>query len=203
VCARHVGPGARHVGPQATLCISTYTDSTQACTQLTTRPPLTRTPSPAPPPPTHTHPQGGKTLREILAASGAATLDIAEGGGVGSLTITGPSTAAVEAAASMVRIITGEAPPGTIVRGARVERVSPFGAFVEVAPNKSGLVHLSEVDVAPVRVIEDVMKVGEGGEGRGKGGAGGQQGGMGGVCCTRPAVPGGVTPHHHASQPPC
>jgi polyribonucleotide nucleotidyltransferase len=101
--------------------------------------------------------QGGKTIRDICTASGATTIDLSRSDGT--VRISGPTQESITKAQSLVLLLAGETAPGTIIRQARVERVSPFGAFVEVAPSRVGLVHVSEVDVTPVRNVEEVLKV--------------------------------------------
>ena len=101
--------------------------------------------------------QGGKTIRDLCSVSGATTIDLSRDDSM--VRISGPTEESITKAQSLVLLLAGETAPGTIIRQARVERVSAFGAFVEVAPSKAGLVHVSEVAVDPVRNVEDVLKV--------------------------------------------
>jgi polyribonucleotide nucleotidyltransferase len=53
-----------------------------------------------------------------------------------------------------------EAQPGQVFMG-KVTRLMTFGAFVEFAPGKEGLVHISKLDNKRVAKVEDVVKVGD------------------------------------------
>lgn len=87
--------------------------------------------------------QGGKTIRGIVAASGAS--DIVTLSNNGSVQIIASTEAAIKAAKELIELQLDELPVGTILRQRRVESVTLFGVFVELAPGKSGLVHLSEL----------------------------------------------------------
>ncbi len=99
---------------------------------------------------------GGKTIKAIIAATGAS-IDIKDDGTVlvGSL-----DAAKSDAAIKMIKAITDEVEVGRIYIG-KVKRIMQFGAFVELAPRKEGLVHVSELSSTFVKKIEDVVKVGD------------------------------------------
>lgn len=61
------------------------------------------------------------------------------------LQVVSNNEAALEAARELILLQLDALPPGTVLRGRRVESVTLFGLFVELAPGKSGLVHLSEL----------------------------------------------------------
>ncbi len=99
---------------------------------------------------------GGKTIKAIIAATGAS-IDIKDDG-----TVLVGSVDAVksEAAIKMIRAITEEVEVGRIYFG-KVKRIMQFGVFVEIAPRKEGLVHVSELSSTFVKKVEDVVKVGD------------------------------------------
>ncbi|HNW39549.1 MAG TPA: polyribonucleotide nucleotidyltransferase [Candidatus Omnitrophota bacterium] len=99
---------------------------------------------------------GGKTIKAIIAATGAS-IDIKDDGTVlvGSI-----DAAKSDAAIKMIKAITDEVEVGRIYIG-KVKRIMQFGAFVELAPRKEGLVHVSELSNTFVKKIDDVVKVGD------------------------------------------
>jgi polyribonucleotide nucleotidyltransferase len=99
---------------------------------------------------------GGKTIKKIIAATGAS-IDIQDDGSV----IVGATDAAKsKEAIEMIKAITDEVEIGRIYIG-KVKRIMPFGAFCEIAPTKEGLVHISELDDHFVKDIDSVVKVGD------------------------------------------
>lgn len=99
---------------------------------------------------------GGKTIRSITEATGAQ-IDIEEDGRV---YISTADAAAAQQAVAMVEALTREIKVGDIFLG-KVVRIMPFGAFVNLAPGKDGMVHVSELDVQRVENVEDVIKMGD------------------------------------------
>ncbi|MGB9754565.1 MAG: polyribonucleotide nucleotidyltransferase [Roseiflexus castenholzii] len=99
---------------------------------------------------------GGKTIRSITEATGAQ-IDIEEDGRV---YISTADAAAAQQAVAMVEALTREIKVGDIFLG-KVVRIMPFGAFVNLAPGKDGMVHVSELDVGRVENVEDVIKMGD------------------------------------------
>ena len=99
---------------------------------------------------------GGKTIKAIIAATGAS-IDIKDDGTVlvGSIDA-GKSDAAIK----MIKAITDDVEVGRIYLG-KVKRIMQFGVFVELAPRKEGLVHVSELSSTFVKKVEDVVKVGD------------------------------------------
>jgi polyribonucleotide nucleotidyltransferase len=99
---------------------------------------------------------GGKTIKKIIAQTGA-TIDIQEDGSV----LVGSTEASKsKEAINMIRAITDEVEVGRIYTG-KVKRIMPFGVFCEIAPNKEGLVHISELADHFVKSADDVVKMGE------------------------------------------
>ncbi|MCX5707054.1 MAG: polyribonucleotide nucleotidyltransferase [Candidatus Omnitrophica bacterium] len=99
---------------------------------------------------------GGKTIKAIIAATGAS-VDIKDDGTVlvGSI-----DAAKSEEAIKMIKAITEDVEVGRIYIG-KVKRIMPFGAFCEIAPRKEGLVHVSELADKFVKNVEEVVKIGD------------------------------------------
>jgi polyribonucleotide nucleotidyltransferase len=99
---------------------------------------------------------GGKTIRSIQEETGAS-IDIEDDGTVFIASADGPSA---QKAQEMVEALVEDAQVGKIYRG-RVVRTTDYGAFVEILPNKDGMVHISQLDSMHVRRVEDVVHVGD------------------------------------------
>ncbi len=99
---------------------------------------------------------GGKVIQKICADTGAK-LDIEDDG---SLFISAIDKEAIEAAKKIVEGIIFEPEVGAIYEGV-VTRILPIGAFVEFAPGKEGMVHISKLDFARTEKVEDVCQVGD------------------------------------------
>ncbi|MEW6050995.1 MAG: polyribonucleotide nucleotidyltransferase [Candidatus Zixiibacteriota bacterium] len=99
---------------------------------------------------------GGKIIRGIIEETGAK-IDITDDGTV---LIASVDAEAGKAAMARVQAIVEEAEIGKVYNGT-VRRVAEFGAFVEILPGTDGLVHISELDTARVRRVEDICKVGD------------------------------------------
>jgi polyribonucleotide nucleotidyltransferase len=100
---------------------------------------------------------GGRTARAIQEATGVE-IQIEQDG---ECFLKGPSDEALVAAEEAVRALAFDPEIGRIYRNARVVQVAPFGAFVEVAPKRDGLLHVSEWDVDRTASITDVVKEGD------------------------------------------
>ena len=99
---------------------------------------------------------GGKIIQKISAECDVK-IDINEDGNV---FVSGLDLAKAQQAISIINTI-GNAPEiGAIYRG-KVTRLMNFGAFVEIAPGKEGLVHISKLDKQRVGKVEDVVSVGD------------------------------------------
>ncbi len=99
---------------------------------------------------------GGKNIKAIIAATGAS-IDINDDGTV----LVGSTDAAKsDAAIKMIKAIAEDVEVGRVYVG-KVKRIMAFGVFVEIAPRKEGLVHVSELSSTFVKKVEDVVKVGD------------------------------------------
>ena len=99
---------------------------------------------------------GGKVIQKIQAESGAK-IDIEE---TGDIFISGPDTASVDAAKKAIETIVFVPEVGSLYFG-KVVRIMQFGAFVELAPGKDGLVHISKLANHRVAKVEDVVNIGD------------------------------------------
>lgn len=99
---------------------------------------------------------GGKTINKIIAETGVK-IDIKEDGKV---FVTAVDAESGKAALKMIDDLTKEVQAGEIYLG-KVTKIATFGAFVEILPNKEGLVHISKLDVNRVNKVEDIVSVGD------------------------------------------
>ena len=102
---------------------------------------------------------GGKVIRRIVELSGAQ-IDVEEEGQVGHVYVSSTDAEARKKAIDIIRAIVFDPEPGTIF-DAVVTRLMNFGAFVEIAPGKEGLVHISKMAWERVNQVEDVVAVGD------------------------------------------
>lgn len=100
--------------------------------------------------------KGGKVIQEIQAEYDVK-INIEEDGRV---FISGVDADKCEGALNIVKLIATDPEVGAFYNGV-VTRVMNFGAFVEIAPGKEGLVHISRLDVKRTEKVEDVVNVGD------------------------------------------
>ena len=100
--------------------------------------------------------KSGKVIKEIQAEC-EVKIDITEEGNV---FISGIDTENCKRALNIVETIAKDPEPGAIYKG-KVTRLMDFGAFVEIAPGKEGLCHISQLDVKRTEKVEDVVNVGD------------------------------------------
>ena len=99
---------------------------------------------------------GGKTIQKICAECNVK-IDIEDDGHV---FISAINIDDCRAAVDIIETIVNDPEVGAIYRGV-VTRLMNFGAFVEIAPGKEGLVHISKLDTRRVEKVEDVVSVGD------------------------------------------
>ncbi len=99
---------------------------------------------------------GGKIIKKIIADTGC-DIDIEDDG---SVFVTAPDGLKGQAAMDAINAITEDIVVGKVYTGKVVE-LRDFGAFVEIAPGKTGLLHVSQVSDSYVKDIHTVLKVGE------------------------------------------
>ena len=100
--------------------------------------------------------QRGKTINTIIERTGVK-IDITDDGAV---SICGTDQEMMDKAAEMVRIIVTDFEAGQILTG-EVVSIKEFGAFVEFAPGKEGMVHISKISKGRINRVEDVLTLGD------------------------------------------
>ena len=98
----------------------------------------------------------GKVINKIIEDTGVQ-IDIDDAGMVA---VCGTDAAMIEKAIKTIETIVNDVEPGQIFTG-RVVRIMNFGAFVELAPGKDGMVHISKLAKKRVEKVEDVVNVGD------------------------------------------
>ena len=100
--------------------------------------------------------QRGKTINTIIDETGVK-IDITDDG---SVSICGVDQKDMEEAARLIRVITTDFEEGQIFTG-KVVSIKEFGAFVEFAPGKEGMVHISKICKERIKRVEDVLTLGD------------------------------------------
>lgn len=100
--------------------------------------------------------QRGKTINEITERTGTK-IDISEDGAV---SVSGMDDEGIQEALKMVKIITTDFQKGQILTG-KVVSIKEFGAFLEFAPGKEGMVHISKIANHRIEHVEDVLTLGD------------------------------------------
>ena len=100
--------------------------------------------------------QRGKTINEIIARTGVK-IDITDDGQV---SICGTDKEMMDKAVEMVKIIVTDFEEGQIFKG-KVVSIKEFGAFLEFAPGKEGMVHISKIAKERINRVEDVLTLGD------------------------------------------
>ena len=100
--------------------------------------------------------KGGSVIQKITAESGAQ-IDIEDDG---TIHIASPNAEACDAAKKMIETIVFVPQVGELYYG-KVVRILQFGAFVELAPGKDGMVHISKLAERRVEKVEDVVNIGD------------------------------------------
>ena len=98
----------------------------------------------------------GKTINSIIDQTGVK-IDINDDGRVD---ICGVEQEMIEKAMELIRLIVDPVEVGAIYEG-EVVRIMNFGAFVQLAPNKDGLIHISKLSRDRVNKVEDVVNIGD------------------------------------------
>jgi polyribonucleotide nucleotidyltransferase len=99
---------------------------------------------------------GGKVIQKITADCGVK-IDIEDDG---SVFISGIDGDNCKKAQRIIKTIVDDPEVGAIYKG-KVVRLMNFGAFVEIAPGKDGLVHISKLDKERVEKVEDIVSIGD------------------------------------------
>jgi len=100
--------------------------------------------------------QRGKTINAIIDQTGVK-IDITDDGAV---SVCGTDAAMMNKAIEMIEIITTDFEEGQIFKG-KVVSIKEFGAFIEFAPGKEGMVHISKIARERINHVEDVLTLGD------------------------------------------
>jgi polyribonucleotide nucleotidyltransferase len=100
--------------------------------------------------------QRGKTINEIIERTGVK-IDITDDGAV---SVCGTDPEKMDEAVKMIQIITTDFEKGQKFTG-KVISIKEFGAFVEFAPGKEGMVHISKIANERIEHVEDVLTLGD------------------------------------------
>ena len=103
--------------------------------------------------------KSGKIIKEIQAQC-ECKVDIEEEGETGQVFVAGLDAEKCQRAIEIIQTIASDPEPGAMYLG-KVTRIMDFGAFVEIAPGKEGLVHISQLDVKRTEKVTDVVNVGD------------------------------------------
>jgi polyribonucleotide nucleotidyltransferase len=99
---------------------------------------------------------GGKVVKAIVEETGAE-INIEDDGTV---TVSAVDKESIDKALAKISAITEDVEIGRIYNG-RVKKVMEYGAFVEIAPGREGLVHISKLDFNKVNKVSDILKEGD------------------------------------------
>ena len=100
--------------------------------------------------------QRGKTINAIIEQTGVK-IDITD---EGSVSVCGVDAKAMEEAMKMIAIIVTDFEAGQVLEG-KVISIKEFGAFLEFAPGKEGMVHISKISKERINHVEDVLTLGD------------------------------------------
>ncbi len=100
--------------------------------------------------------QRGKTINEIIARTGVK-IDITDDGNV---SVCGTDKEMMDKAVEMIKMIVTDFEEGQIFKG-KVVSIKEFGAFIEFAPGKEGMVHISKIAKERINRVEDVLTLGD------------------------------------------
>ena len=100
--------------------------------------------------------QRGKTINAIIEQTGVK-IDITDDGAV---SVCGVDQENMDRAVEMIKIIATDFEEGMIFKG-KVVSIKEFGAFVEFAPGKEGMVHISKISKERINRVEDVLTLGD------------------------------------------
>ena len=100
--------------------------------------------------------QRGKTINTIIERTGVK-IDISDDGAV---SVCGTDQAMIDQAIDMVKIIVTDFEAGQVFTG-KVVSIKEFGAFIEFAPGKEGMVHISKIARERINRVEDVLTLGD------------------------------------------
>ncbi|CAL5066912.1 unnamed protein product [Urochloa decumbens] len=101
---------------------------------------------------------GGKTIKSIIEETGVDAIDT---GDDGTVKITARDLSSLEKSKTIIANLTMVPKVGEIYRNCEIKSIAPYGAFVEIAPGREGLCHISELSSGWLSKAEDAFKVGD------------------------------------------
>jgi polyribonucleotide nucleotidyltransferase len=99
----------------------------------------------------------GSVINKIIAECGGISIDIEDSGLV---CVTGQEQENVDKAVEWIKSIVKEVAIGEVFQGT-VRKIMDFGAFVDILPGQSGLVHISKLVPYQIKSVKDVIKEGD------------------------------------------
>ncbi|KAE8099760.1 hypothetical protein FH972_017714 [Carpinus fangiana] len=101
---------------------------------------------------------GGKKVKSIIEETGVDSIDTQDDGIV---KITAKDLASLEKSKAIISSLTMVPAVGDVYRNCKIKSIAPYGAFVEIAPGREGLCHISELSSNWLAKTEDAFKVGD------------------------------------------
>ncbi|PHU09216.1 Polyribonucleotide nucleotidyltransferase 1, chloroplastic [Capsicum chinense] len=101
---------------------------------------------------------GGKKVKSIIEETGVEAIDTQDDGVV---KITAKDLSSLEKSKAIISNLTMVPTVGDIYRNCEIKSIAPYGAFVEIAPGREGLCHISELSANWLAKAEDAFKVGD------------------------------------------
>ena len=103
---------------------------------------------------------GGKVIQTLQKETGTEIIIEEDSNGKGQITISANDLSKAEEAKNRIKMIVGHLEEGATYKGI-VKSIKDFGAFVEIAPGKDGLLHISEIDHKRVEKVTDYLQLGD------------------------------------------
>jgi polyribonucleotide nucleotidyltransferase len=103
---------------------------------------------------------GGKVIQTLQKETGTEILIEEDSNGKGQITISANDLDKAEEAKKRIKMIVGHLEEGATYKGI-VKSIKDFGAFIEIAPGKDGLLHISEIDHKRVEKVTDYLQLGD------------------------------------------
>ncbi|MFV1885498.1 MAG: polyribonucleotide nucleotidyltransferase [Balneola sp.] len=103
---------------------------------------------------------GGKVIQTLQKETGTEIIIEEDKNGKGQITISANDLSKAEEAKNRIKMIVGHLEEGATYKGI-VKSIKDFGAFVEIAPGKDGLLHISEIDHKRVENVGDYLQLGD------------------------------------------
>ncbi|XP_040372154.1 probable polyribonucleotide nucleotidyltransferase 1, chloroplastic isoform X3 [Rosa chinensis] len=104
---------------------------------------------------------GGKKVKSIIEETGVDAIDTQEDGILLQVKITARDLSSLEKSKAIIANLTMVPTVGDIYRNCEIKTIAPYGVFVEIAPGREGLCHISELSSDWLAKAEDAFKVGD------------------------------------------